>query len=117
MYLPPVEEEFKVDVSKFLKKLSETELTIPDLVVSYHMDKSGCDCSDVRLKRLVSLATQNFIFNVLYTAKRYSDEQKQKSAKQAATLKMEDLTSALHDQGVSVVKPPYFADTFTRADR
>jgi len=100
-------------VPKFLETMKEYQPTIPPEVVSYYLDKSGCNCSDPKLKRVIALATQKFIFNVVHDAKRFNDLRREKTTRKTAVLKMEDLASSLEEHGINIVKPEYFADNPT----
>lgn len=68
------------DLSKPEKSLQEMlELTtsdlapiIPDAVTDYYLSKSGFETSDVRIKRLLALATQKFISDISQDAYEYS---------------------------------------------
>ncbi|KAF6157608.1 hypothetical protein GIB67_037181 [Kingdonia uniflora] len=51
-------------VSEFLASLMDYTPTIPDELVEHYVAKSGFQCPDVRLIRLVAVATQKFIAEV-----------------------------------------------------
>ncbi|KAL0393895.1 UNVERIFIED_CONTAM: Transcription initiation factor TFIID subunit [Sesamum latifolium] len=93
---------------------------IPDELVEHYLGKSGFQCPDVRLTRLVAVATQKFIADVA------TDALQQCKARQSAVIKdkrdkqqkdkrliltMEDLSKALREYGVNVKHQEYFADS------
>ncbi|THG08690.1 hypothetical protein TEA_025491 [Camellia sinensis var. sinensis] len=92
-------------LSDFLASLNYTP-TIPDQLVEHYLAQSGFQCPDVRLIRLVAVATQKFIAEVA------TDALQQCKARQAAVVKdkrdkqqkdkrliltMEDLSKALRE--------------------
>ncbi|KAJ4707723.1 Transcription initiation factor TFIID subunit 10 [Melia azedarach] len=106
-------------LTEFLASLMDYTPTIPDELVEHYLAKSGFQCPDVRLIRLVAVATQKFIAEVA------SDSLQQCKARQAAVVKdkrdkqqkdkrliltMEDLSKALREYGVNVKHQEYFAD-------
>ncbi|KAG9151921.1 hypothetical protein Leryth_002192 [Lithospermum erythrorhizon] len=107
-------------LSDFLASLMDYTPTIPDELVEHYLAKSGFQCPDVRLIRLVAVATQKFISDVA------TDALQQCKARQSAVVKdkrdkqqkdkrliltMEDLSRALREYGVNVKHPEYFADS------
>ncbi|KAL5782936.1 hypothetical protein ACOSP7_007965 [Xanthoceras sorbifolium] len=107
-------------LTDFLASLMDYTPTIPDELVEHYLAKSGFQCPDVRLTRLVAVATQKFVAEVA------SDALQQCKARQSAVVKdkrekqqkdkrliltMEDLSKALREQGVNVKHQEYFADS------
>ncbi|KAL6211447.1 hypothetical protein ACLB2K_016673 [Fragaria x ananassa] len=107
-------------LSEFLASLMDYTPTIPDELVEHYLAKSGFQCPDVRLIRLVAVATQKFVAEVA------TDALQQCKTRQAAVVKdkrdkqqkdkrpiltMEDLSKALHEYGVNVKHQEYFADS------
>ncbi|KAK9273009.1 hypothetical protein L1049_017816 [Liquidambar formosana] len=107
-------------LSDFLASLMDYTPTIPDELVEHYLAKSGFQCPDVRLIRLVAVATQKFIAEVA------TDALQQCKARQSAVVKdkrdkqqkdkrliltMEDLSKALREVGVNVKHQEYFADS------
>uniref|UniRef100_A0A2N9IG13 Transcription initiation factor TFIID subunit 10 n=1 Tax=Fagus sylvatica TaxID=28930 RepID=A0A2N9IG13_FAGSY len=95
-------------LSDFLASLMDYTPTIPDELVEHYLAKSGFQCPDVRLIRLVAVATQKFVAEVA------SDSLQQCKARQATIVKdkrdkqqkdkrqiltMEDLSRALRELG------------------
>ncbi|KAL5559595.1 hypothetical protein UlMin_035806 [Ulmus minor] len=106
-------------LSEFLASLMDYTPTIPDELVEHYLAKSGFQCPDVRLIRLVAVATQKFVAEVA------TDALQQCKARQASVVKdkrdkqqkdkrliltMDDLSKALREHGVNVKHQEYFAD-------
>ncbi|MBA0821089.1 hypothetical protein Goarm_017967, partial [Gossypium armourianum] len=68
-------------LSDFLASLMDYAPTIPDELVEHYLAKSGFQCPDVRLIRLVAVATQKFVAEVA------SDALQHCKARQAAVVK------------------------------
>ncbi|CAL5438680.1 unnamed protein product [Camellia sinensis] len=68
-------------LSDFLASLMDYTPTIPDQLVEHYLAKSGFQCPDVRLIRLVAVATQKFSAEVA------TDALQQCKARQAAVVK------------------------------
>ncbi|KAJ9184131.1 hypothetical protein P3X46_007902 [Hevea brasiliensis] len=107
-------------LTEFLSSLMDYTPTIPDELVEHYLAKSGFQCPDVRLIRLVAVATQKFVAEVagdalLQCRARQSAVVKDKREKQQKDkrpiLTMEDLSKALRDYGVNVKHQEYFADS------
>lgn len=107
-------------LTEFLASLMDYNPTIPDELVEHYLAKSGFQCPDIRLTRLVAVATQKFIADVA------TDALQQCKARQSAVIKdkrdkqqkdkrliltMEDLSKALREYGVNVKHQEYFADS------
>ncbi|KAM3759081.1 hypothetical protein ACB098_01G094000 [Castanea mollissima] len=107
-------------LSDFLASLMDYTPTIPDELVEHFLAKSGFQSPDLRLTRLVAVATQKFIAEVA------SDALQQCKARQATVVRdkrdkqqkdkrlvltMEDLSRALHEHGVNLKHQEYFVDS------
>ncbi|KAI5849079.1 transcription initiation factor TFIID 23-30kDa subunit-domain-containing protein, partial [Tricharina praecox] len=57
---------------EFLDMMEEYAPIIPDAVTDYYLSLAGLQTSDVRLKRLLALATQKFIADIAADAYQYS---------------------------------------------
>ncbi|XP_022754439.1 transcription initiation factor TFIID subunit 10-like isoform X4 [Durio zibethinus] len=58
-------------LSDFLASLMDYTPAIPDELVEHYLAKSGFQCPDVRLIRLVAVATQKFVAEVASDALHY----------------------------------------------
>jgi transcription initiation factor TFIID subunit 10 len=96
---------------------------VPDELTQNLLAKAGADCSDLRTVRLVSLAAQKFIDDVIEEAKSVQSVRSQAPITQQkdqgfilrdkdrrAVLLTEDLTKALQQYGINLQRPPYLKD-------
>ncbi|KAG2194880.1 transcription initiation factor TFIID 23-30kDa subunit-domain-containing protein [Mucor mucedo] len=113
--VPKIEPDAKKEktMAEFLATMDNYAPIIPDAVTDYYLSKSGFDCNDVRIKRLLALATQKFVADIATDAFQYSKVRQsgnRKSGKDRKTvLTMEDLSAALAEYGVNVKKPDYYS--------
>ncbi|XP_065850678.1 transcription initiation factor TFIID subunit 10 [Euphorbia lathyris] len=107
-------------LTEFLSSLMDYTPTIPDELVEHYLAKSGFQCPDVRLIRLVAVATQKFVAEVASDALQQckarqttvvKDKRDKQQKEKRLTLTMEDLSKALRDYGVNVKHQEYFADS------
>ncbi|KAJ2610543.1 hypothetical protein H4S08_003576 [Coemansia sp. RSA 1365] len=103
-------------LAEFLVQMDNYAPIIPEALTDYYLAQAGFECSDVRIKRLLALATQKFISDVATDAFQYnrirqqaSKEKKFHSKDRKTVLSMEDLTAALAEYGVNIKKPDYFS--------
>ncbi|KAJ1731139.1 hypothetical protein LPJ61_002682 [Coemansia biformis] len=104
------------NLAEFLVQMDAYVPIIPEAVTDYYLAQAGFECSDVRIKRLLALATQKFISDVANDAFQYNrirqqaiKEKKFHSKDRKTVLTMEDLTAALTEYGVNIKKPEYFS--------
>lgn len=120
----------QVPIVEFLQMMdSVVEPVIPDAVTDYYLARSGLDCPDVRIKRLLALAAQKFISDVAQdafqyckirqqaggkdTSKSYPSRTAQSAASSSAArdrktvLTMDDLSAALSEYGVNIKRQDY----------
>ncbi|KAL8130667.1 hypothetical protein V2J09_019822 [Rumex salicifolius] len=107
-------------LSEFLASLMEYTPTIPDELVEHYLGKSGFQCPDVRLTRLVAVATQKFIAEVATDALQHckarqsavvKDKRDKQQKDKRLILSMEDLSKALREYGVNLKHQEYYADS------
>ncbi|KAF9928201.1 Transcription initiation factor TFIID subunit 10 [Mortierella alpina] len=100
-------------LAEFLPMMESYNPIIPDAVTDYYLSRTGFDCDDVRIKRLLALAAQKFVSDIATDAFQYckvrQQSQKRTPGKEKKTvLTMEDLSDALGEYGINVKKPDYF---------
>ncbi|SCV04629.1 LAMI_0H17656g1_1 [Lachancea mirantina] len=59
-------------LNEILDMMEENPPIIPDAVIDFYLTRNGFDCSDVRVKRLLALATQKFVSDIAGDAYEYS---------------------------------------------
>lgn len=59
-------------LEEILDLMTDNPPIIPDAVTDYYLRKNGFECTDVRVKRLLALATQKFINDIANDAYEYS---------------------------------------------
>lgn len=107
-------------LSDFLASLIDYNPTIPDELVEHYLARSGFQCPDVRLTRLVAVATQKFVAEVAGDALQHckarqatipKDKRDRQQKDKRLVLTMEDLSKALQEHGVNLRHQEYFADS------
>jgi len=98
-----------------LYQLENYTPTIPDGVSEYYLNKAGMNTEDSRIVRLISLAGQKYISDILNDAMQLSkmkgSAQGSRSSKvkdKRLLLTMDDLAPALAERGIKVKKPAYY---------
>jgi len=71
LHAPPLPRKDK-NLREFLVAMDEYAPIIPDAVTDYYLALSGLSTNDIRLKRLLALATQKFISDIATDAYQYS---------------------------------------------
>lgn len=93
--------------------------TVPEQLTQYCMEKSGIQCQDETVHKLMSLAAQRFLEGLIRDAlkihKRSIGSKPTQKGKDAATqdkavLSSEDLAAALQEYGMHLGHQQYFAD-------
>jgi len=103
-------------LADFVQQLDDYVPTIPDSVTAFYLNTAGFETTDPRIVRLVSLAAQKFVSDVVNDALQHckmrassgQTTKKQLKDKQRLVLTMEDLTPALAEYGINVTKPQYY---------
>lgn len=87
---------------------------IPEEVTRFYLRQTGFHTDDDRLVKVITLATQKFAAEVAQESmqrckwRRDAARGRERGDDKRIVLTTEDLTEALRDRGVSVVKPPYY---------
>ncbi|CAM6034124.1 unnamed protein product [Sphagnum compactum] len=107
----------------FLSSLLDYTPTIPDELAEHYLSRSGFQCPDIRVTRLVSIAAQKFIGEIASDALQYckirqaaatKDKKGHQHGKEKRlVLTTEDLSAALREYGVNIHHQEYFADSPT----
>jgi len=85
---------------------------IPEEVTAHFLAQSGFQATDERLVRLVSLATHKFVADLTNDALQHcKNRQAARKGDVRLVLTTEDLAQACRENGISLRKPPYYADT------
>ncbi|EYC07279.1 hypothetical protein Y032_0071g567 [Ancylostoma ceylanicum] len=63
-----LQEPSNINMRDFINELEDYVPTIPDAVTTHFMRACGCDCSDPRIVRLVALATQKYVSDIILDA-------------------------------------------------
>ncbi|KAJ2395122.1 hypothetical protein GGI23_004422 [Coemansia sp. RSA 2559] len=115
-YISRSEIQSEKSLAEFLVQMDDYAPIIPDALTDYYLAQAGFECTDVRIKRLLALATQKFISDVTTDAFQYnrirqqaSKEKKFHSKDRKTVLNMDDLSAALSEYGVNIKKPEYFS--------
>ncbi|KAF2069831.1 hypothetical protein CYY_008853 [Polysphondylium violaceum] len=107
-----------LDYEEFINNLDDYVPIIPDEVINYYLNRTGFSCTDDKMKRLISLATQKFISDVTNDSLQYCKIRLQggardkvvKGKEKSLVLSLEDLSPALKEYGIDIRKPEYFAE-------
>lgn len=116
------QEKKDLELAELLDMMDEWKPIIPDEVTDYYLQRAGFDTSDVRVKRLLALATQRFISSISADAFQYartrtaagpggrSNASGSSRAKDRTrtVLTMEDLSAALKEYGVGSDRAQYY---------
>ena len=117
----------KVEVSNFLDKLDSYSPTIPEEVTSFHLSKSGAVIVDKRITKLVSLAADKFLAEVIYEAKQTTllksknekfikKNEKKRLAEFNSHLTLDSLCTSLKRKKISVSSKRLQCDVVQRED-
>ncbi len=117
-------------LDEFCTKLQDINTTIPDPVIMHYMKQAGFISNDPKLVKIVSLASQKFISEIVNDCMQYNKlktstakangqtasattsasigSQANDKKQMANVLTLDDLTLVLQEHGINVKKPLYF---------
>ncbi|KAI8824578.1 transcription initiation factor TFIID 23-30kDa subunit-domain-containing protein [Fimicolochytrium jonesii] len=104
-------------LAELLTMMDEYKPILPDSVTDYYTTRSGFECPDARVKRLLALAAQKFVSDIAVDALQYSRIRSQQPLPKdrrsvvkdkRTVLTVDDLSAALADHGVNIRKPEYY---------
>uniref|UniRef100_A0A7S0X614 Transcription initiation factor TFIID subunit 10 n=1 Tax=Mantoniella antarctica TaxID=81844 RepID=A0A7S0X614_9CHLO len=118
--IPGIDGMSEEDIAAFMETLDEFTPTIPDGLTNHYLKMSGIKEPDVRITRLISLATQKFISQIAQDSRQCAIQRTEMQFRdkrdrgydtkdKRVVMTMDDLSAALTEYGVNVNKPPYFA--------
>lgn len=97
--------------SNILEAIEEFDSSIPDAVVSHFLNVAGMQTNDPRIIRLIAIAAQKFIHDIVSDSLQHCKlrgQQGKKTKDKKYTLAIEDLASALEEYGIEVRRQHYF---------
>ncbi|XP_030383060.1 transcription initiation factor TFIID subunit 10b-like [Scaptodrosophila lebanonensis] len=104
-------------LSDFMLQLEDYTPLLPDAVTSHYLNMGGFQADDKRLVRLISIAAQKYMSDIIDDALQHSKARTHmqnvntpggsKAKDRKFTLTMEDLQPALADYGINVRKMDY----------
>lgn len=101
------------NVAQFMNQLDDVSPTIPDAVTEFYMKKCGVESMDPKVTRLISLATQKFISDIIVDAsmqakaKQTGPPPKKGTKDTKMALTNDVLEPVLKEYGLNLVKAPY----------
>ena len=95
---------------KFLEEVDEYKPTVPEPIVQRYLQLGGAATDDPRILKLVALATDNFLANVVKEARdigklRVGDKRPLNDEFDDVPLTMEDIAESLRSKGIKITKP------------
>mmetsp|Transcript_20620 Transcript_20620/g.34544 ORF Transcript_20620/g.34544 Transcript_20620/m.34544 type:complete len:143 (+) Transcript_20620:55-483(+) len=92
---------FTEQLNDFLAAVESYNPTVPEAISSYYLKKSGCDIKDDRIPKVVSLAADKLLSEIVHEAKQISILRQQsvrsnkRKTEMAETLEMVDIEASL----------------------
>lgn len=121
--MKPLFERRDKSLKELLDAMDEFSPIIPDAVVDYYLTKSGFKSNDPRIKRLLALATQKFVADIVNDAYQFAKIRAQSATASGGAgrgragpgsmsgrtvLTMESLSGVLGDYGINAGKPDFY---------
>ena len=101
---------WNAEMSEFFTLLDKYHPTIPDSVVQYHLSKSGVNIKDPRITRLVALATDKFLAEIIFETKQLSTMKKRKGKDKrkideiSECIQLSDLSQVLQTKRIGITR-------------
>ena len=98
------------ELNNFLMSLDNYEPTIPEAISSFYLRRSGLEVKDSKVSKLVSLASDKFLAELIAEAKQISQVRQQgvraqkRKAEMNETLEMEDVELSLSRHHINTLK-------------
>lgn len=108
---PPPPRPPTMTKSNILEAIEEFDSSIPDAVVQHFLNAAGMQTSDTRIIKLIAVAAQKFIHDIVSDSLQHCKlrgTQSKKTKEKKYTLTLEDLASALAEYGIEVRRQQYF---------
>lgn len=121
--MKPLFERRDKSLKELLDAMDEFSPIIPDAVIDYYLTKSGFKSNDPRIKRLLALATQKFVADIVNDAYQFAKIRAQSATASGGAgrgragpgsmsgrtvLTMESLSGVLGDYGINASKPDFY---------
>ena len=96
------------DLAGFMLALDEYAPTLPEEVTQYYLSRGGMNVADPRINKLVSLAADKFMADIIFDAKQFSFQRsqrkdlKRKAATMSETFEFEDLVRSLKTRAITI---------------
>jgi len=107
----PQTRAIKLSKSNILEEIKDFDSSIPDAVVHHFLNHAGMQTSDQRVVRLIAIAAQKFIHDIVSDSLQHCKlrgAQNKKTKEKKFTLAIEDLAAALEEYGIEVKRQLYF---------
>lgn len=103
------------ELNDFLSSLESYNPTVPDAVSKFYLERNGVSCKDDKIPKLVSLACDKLLSEILYEAKqinilRTERGKKRKDMGPGEVLELEDLHISLKQIGVNIRRRKILTD-------
>lgn len=98
-------------LTSILDAIEDFDSSIPNSVVQHFLNVSGMQTTDQRIVRLIAVAAQKFIHDIVTDSLQHCKLRGalgKKTKDKKYTLTIEDLAAALADYGIEVRRQPYF---------
>ncbi|KAA6399117.1 MAG: putative transcription initiation factor TFIID subunit [Streblomastix strix] len=93
----------------FFEGLGNAPSILPDELTDYYLRCAGCECPDIRVRRLIGVAAEKFMSDILGDAYQLSKTRDDRPG----VLTVQDLSAALNEHGIHIDRPQYVAESST----